>query len=58
MSEWFCKCGRKMALKRRGGVVLGNDLFHLYENVSFWLVCPARRWWNCWRHIAPIEQTP
>lgn len=45
-----------MVEKRRGGTILGNDLFHLYEWVSFWLVCPARRWWNFWRHTAPIRQ--
>ncbi len=56
MQQIICRCGRKMVEKRRGGTILGNDLFHLYEWVSFWLVCPARRWWNFWRHTAPIRQ--
>jgi len=46
----MCKCGEEMVLARRGGVWLGNDMFPLYDNVSFWLGCPKRRWWNFWRH--------
>lgn len=56
MINAVCKCGRKMVLKKRAGTILGNDLFHLYEWESFWLICPSRRWWNCWKHTGPILQ--
>lgn len=56
MVETVCKCGEKMALKRRQGLRIGNDIWGIGGKVTFWLVCPRRRLWNFWRHTAPIAQ--
>lgn len=50
-----CKCGRRMILKRSGGTLIGNDMFHLYQWESFWYICPERRWFNFWRHTEPVR---
>lgn len=50
-----CRCGRKMVLVSRPHAKLFGEII---GGTTYWVECPKRRWWNAWKHTAPVREGP